>query len=176
MKRVLVAGCVLVGVAAALAGCGGSSKPSAAELQMQREANLYQIEQIERTWHQATSSQDLNMMMTLFAPGAVFNIGTETLTGKTQIRHFFATKAKPFQKADHWEADTASYKMKITVNSDDDKGTIYFECHYIDPKTSKVMAIVGVDHDVQKINGKWLIVDSADASPVLAALPDSTRP
>ena len=30
----------------------------------------------------------------------------------------------------HWQADTPSYKIKATVNGD--KGTLYFECHYID--------------------------------------------
>jgi hypothetical protein len=28
-------------------------------------------------------------------------------------------------------------------------------------KTGQVAAVVGVDHNVQKINGRWLIVDSA---------------
>jgi hypothetical protein len=59
----------------------------------------------------------------------------------------------------HWESDTPSFKIRTTVNGD--KGTLYFECHYVDVKTGRVEAVVGVDHNVQKINGKWLIVDSA---------------
>jgi hypothetical protein len=46
---------------------------------------------------------------------------------------------------------------------------MYFECHYIDPKTSKVMAIAGVEHTLQKINGKWLITDSAGVNATLSA-------
>jgi len=94
-----------------------------------------------------------------------FNIGTKTLSGKAQIRHFFATENKAFMPQNHWESDTPSYKIKTTVHGD--KGTLYFECHYVDVKTGKVVSVVGVDHNVQKINGKWLIVDSAGATPVL---------
>jgi ketosteroid isomerase-like protein len=163
--RTLIAGCALAGVVAVLmTGCGGASAASTAGATTQREADLYEIDQIEVHWHKATSTHNLNLMMSLWAPGAVFNIGTETLTGKPQIRHWFATKNGAFQH--HWESDTPSYKIKITVNGD--KATLYFECHYVDPKTSTVEPPVGVDHDLQKINGKWLIVDSAGASPVLS--------
>ena len=83
-------------VVAVLAGCGGSSKASASTQTAQKDAALYQIDQIEQTWHKAASTHNVNLMMTLWAPGAVFNIGTETLTGKAQIRHFFATENKAF--------------------------------------------------------------------------------
>lgn len=165
MTRTLLGGCALAGIAVALmTGCGSASKASAADATMQREANLYEIDQIEAKFHQATSTQNLNLMMSLFASGAVFNVDQQTLTGKPQIRHWFATENKAFMPGNHWESDTPSYKLRATVNGD--KGTLYFECHYIDPKTQKVVAYVGVDHNVQKINGKWLIVDSV-ASPVL---------
>ena len=166
MTRTLLTGCALVVVVAALAACGGSSKTSASDQTTQKDAALYQIDQIEQTWHKAASTHNVNLMMTLWAPGAVFNIGTKTLTGKAEIRNFFATENKAFMPQNHWESDTPSYKIKTTVNGN--KGTLYFECHYVDVKTGKVMAVVGVDHNVQKINGKWLIVDSAGATPVLS--------
>ena len=160
MTRTFLAGCALAGLVVALAGCGGSSKYSAAEQQVQKEAAIYQIDQIERNWHEATSTQNVNLMMSLFAPGAVFNIGGETFTGKAQIKRFWET-AGPFEPGHHWQSDTPTYKIKTTVNGD--KGTLYFECDYIDPTSQKVVAVVAVDHNVQKINGKWLIVDSSGA-------------
>ncbi len=169
MKRVLLAGCGLVVVIAALAGCGGSGKPSAAELLMEKQATLYQIDQIEAKFHLATSTQNIKLMMSLWAPGAVFNIDDQTLTGKGQIRHWFLTKAKVFQAGNHWESDTPSYKLKATVNGD--KGTLNFECHYIDPKTAQVVSYVEVAHQLQKINGRWLIVNSAAQPAVLSANP-----
>jgi hypothetical protein len=55
--------------------------------------------------------------------------------------------------------------IRITVNGD--KGTLYFECHYVDVKTEKVVSVVAADQNVQKIGGKWLITSSAGATPSL---------
>src|SRR5437660_2764492 len=107
-------------------------------------------------------------MMTLWAPDATFNIGTETLTGKAQIQDFFAHTAAPFQPGNHWVSETPAYKIRTTVNDAGNKGTLYFECHYVDAKTGKVVAVVGADQNVEKINGKWLITNSASATPKLS--------
>jgi hypothetical protein len=150
-----------------LAGCGGSDKQSSAAARTeQRDADYYAIDQIEKVWHEAASTHDVNKMMSIWAPNATFNIGTATLSGAKQIRNFFATKAAPFQPQNHWVSDTPAYKIRITVNGD--KGTLYFECHYIDVKTKKVAVVVGADQNVQKINGKWLITNGAAATPSLA--------
>ena len=164
MIRTLLTGSALA-MAVVAAGCGGSSNASTADQTMQKDATLYQIDQIERMFHKAGSTHNVNLMMTLFAPGAVFNLGLETFSGKAQIRKLFATKNAVFQPQNHWESDTPSYKIKTTVTGD--KGTLYFECHYVDVKTGKVKAVVGVDENVHKIDGRWLIVESAVSTPVL---------
>ena len=162
MKRIAMLGLVLV---VSLAACGGSGKESATQQATQEQADLYAIEQIETNWHKASSTHDVDLMMTLWAPDATFNNGTETLAGKAQIRDFFANKAGPFQPQNHWVSDTPAYKIRITVNGD--KGTLYFECHYIDVSTGKVASVVGADQNVQKIDGKWLITSLAAATPTL---------
>jgi len=162
MRRMVILGLAL---ALTLAACGGSGEKAAVDPAVQRDADLYQIDQIERTWHKASSKHDVDLMMTLWAPDATFTIGTETLTGKAQIRDFFAHKAGPFRPDHHWISDTPAYKIRTTVNGD--KGTLYFECHYIDVKTGKVVSVVGADQNVQRINGTWLITSSAAASPTL---------
>ena len=148
-----------------LAACGSSGNNAGAQQATQRSADDYAIDQIEKTWHKATSTHNVNLMMTLWAPDATFNIGTETLRGAKQIRNFFAHKAAPFQPQNHWVSETPAYKNRITVNGD--KGTLYFECHYVDVKTRKVVAVVGADQNVQKIGGKWLITNGASATPSL---------
>ena len=162
--RVALLMCLLA-LASSLAACGGSSKSSASDATTQKEADYYAIDQIEKVWHQAASTHDVNKMMSIWAPNATFNIGTETLSGSKQIKSFFATKAAPFQPQNHWVSDTPAYKIRITVNGD--KGTLYFECHYIDVKTKKVAVVVGADQNVQKINGRWLITNAAAATPSL---------
>jgi ketosteroid isomerase-like protein len=153
-------------ISLALAGCGSSGKNSAAEQKLQQQADYWAIDQIERTWHRAASTKNVDLMMTLWARGATFNIGTETLQGKAQIRKFFET-AGPFKPGNHWVSDTPAYKIRITASGD--KGTLYFECHYVDAKTGKLAALVGADQNVQKIDGKWLITSSAAAAATLGA-------
>src|SRR6266516_2080578 len=147
-----------------LAGCGSSGKSSATEQKLQQQADYWAIDQIERTWHRAASTKNVDLMMSLWAKGATFNIGTETLEGKAQIRNFFET-AGPFKPGNHWVSDTPAYKIRITASGD--KGTLYFECHYVDAKTGKLAALVGADQNVQKIDGKWLITTAASATPKL---------
>jgi ketosteroid isomerase-like protein len=148
------------------AGRGGSATVSTADSATQRQADLYQIDQIEVKFHRATSRHDIDLMMSIWAPGAVFNIDQHTLTGKAQIRHWFLTENKAFMPTHHWESDTPSYKIKIALNGD--KATMYFECHYIDPKTGMVVAAAGVTHTLQKINGQWLITNSAGSTATLS--------
>ena len=45
---------------------------------MEKQATLYQIDQIEAKFHLATSTQNIKLMMSLWAPGAVFNIDDQT--------------------------------------------------------------------------------------------------
>jgi ketosteroid isomerase-like protein len=149
-----------------LVACGGSGAKSVADRALQQRSDLYAIDQVERTWHKASSAHDVNLMMTLWAPDATFNIGTETLNGRAQIRDFFQHKAAPFQPQNHWVSETPAYKIHTTVNGD--KGTLYFECHYVDVKTGKVVSVVGADQNVRKIDGKWLITSAAAATPTLA--------
>jgi ketosteroid isomerase-like protein len=167
VRRTLVAGLALVGIAAALGlqTGGGGAKASTNDAVTQRDADLYQIEQIEVKFHRATSHHDLNLMMSIWAPGAVFNIDQQTLVGKGQIRHWFATENGAFMPSHHWESDTPSYKIRINLNGD--KASMYFECHYVDTKTAMIVAKAGVTHTLQKINGEWLITNSAGSTAVL---------
>ncbi len=104
-------------------------------------------------------------MMTLWAPDATFTIGPTTYAGTQQIRGFFVHTAGPFRPQNHWLSDSPAYKVRITVNGN--KGTLYFECHYIDVKTHEVVSVAAADQNVQKIEGKWLITSSAGATPTL---------
>jgi hypothetical protein len=162
MRRVPI---VMVAVALVALGCG-SSAPSSVPTNVQKQADLYQIDQIEATWHQAASTHNVDLMMSIWAPDATFSLGTRELTGQDQIRAFFATEAAPFKPENNWVSETPAYKIRATV--DGDKGTLYFECHYVDVATRTVKSVVGADQKVARINGKWLITESVSATPVLA--------
>ena len=70
-RRALLATALAVGL-----GACGSSTSSATGRDVQRHADLYAIDQIEATWHRASSTHDVDLMMTLWAPDATFNVGT----------------------------------------------------------------------------------------------------
>jgi ketosteroid isomerase-like protein len=157
-------GLIIVAIAASVVAC--SAGTSAAQADLQKQADLYAIDQIEVDWHKAASTKDVDLMMTLWADNATFTIGARTLTGKDELRAFFTNEAAPFKPENHWESDTPAYKIRATV--DGDSGTLYFECHYIDVDTKEVKVVVGADQKVARVNGKWVITESVAASPVLA--------
>jgi SnoaL-like domain len=164
MRTLLIGGALAV-LVLSFAACGGSGA-SSSEQTLQRQADLWAIDQIEKKWHRATSRQNIDLMMSLWAPNATFTVGPgKTLTGERQIRRFFL-ESKVFQPEGRWLSDTSAYKIRTTVNGD--RGTLYFECHYIDVKTLNVVAVAAADQEVARINGRWLITNSVSGSPTLS--------
>lgn len=164
MRALLIGGALGVMVIW-LAACGGATTSSTEEA-IQHQADLYQIADIERKWHQATSTHDIELMMSLWAPSATFTVrpGT-TLAGKEEIREFWLD-APVFQPENQWVSETPAYKLRATVNGD--KGTLYFECHYVDAETGEVVGVTAADQQVARINGAWLITNNVGASPILS--------
>jgi ketosteroid isomerase-like protein len=172
-KRTLSIGGAIGVLILSLAACGGSSASSDVRKLTERQADLYAIDQIEKTWHRATSTQNVELMMRLWAPGATFTVGPgQTLSGKDEIRRFWL-HAPVFQPEHHWVSDTPAYKIRITVNGD--KGTLYFECHYVNAKTRQVVAVTGADQQVARIDGTWLITNNVGGSPTLTPPPLAPR-
>jgi ketosteroid isomerase-like protein len=166
MRTLLIGGALAV-IAASFAGCGGSDTSSASERALQRQADLYAIDQIEKKFHRATSRQDIDLMMSLWAPNATLTIGHgQTATGRKQIRRFWLTKADPFKPGRQWVSDTVAYKIRITL--DGDRGALHFECHYIDLKTKKLLAVTAADQEVARIDGRWLITSMVGGSATLS--------
>ena len=103
-------------------------------------------------------------MMSLWSPNATLT-GGKTLTGKEQIRRFWLDGAG-LPAANHWVSDTPAYKTRITVNGN--RGTLYFECHYIDSKTQELKATTAADQQVERIDGRWLITDMVGVSATMS--------
>lgn len=102
------AGGLLTGVVVALflSGCGSDQASSAQIASLQRQADSYAIDQIEVDWHEATSSKDVNLIVSLFATNGSLVAGTQTFTGTSALRNFFLHDAPPFFPTNNWEADT----------------------------------------------------------------------
>jgi ketosteroid isomerase-like protein len=155
--RTLLIGVVLGIFVFALSACGGSSGTSEKEEAVQHQADLFEISQIERSFHEAISKKDIDKLVSLFAPNATGTFGPgKTVAGREQIRQVWLNSVG-WKFETHWLSDHPAYKLKVTV--DGDRGTLHFECHFIDVDTGEIAALTAGNLDVAKINGKWLITN-----------------
>ena len=168
MRKLFMAAAAVIAVAVgvlvgAIAASGGSSASSASEREMRRNSDLWQIDQLQRNFHRATSTKDVDLMMRQYAPDATFTFPGSIAAGTKEIRQFWLTSKS---MTNNWVSETPIYKVRIKVNGD--RGTLYFECVYVDPKTSDVISTTAADMDVARINGSWLITNVAGASATLS--------
>ena len=109
---------------------------------MQRKADFWEIDQIEKNFHQATTTKDIDLMMSLWAPNATLTAGPgATAAGLDEIRRFWLEESAAFDPETEWISDHPAYKVEITVNGD--LGTLHFECHYIGVDTERTEAVHG---------------------------------
>ena len=166
MRRLVIGGAVGVFlISVVLAACGGSGTESA-EDQSPRFQDMWEIDQIEKQFHHATTTKDIDLMLSLYAPNATMTVGQgATASGLEEIRRFWLEEAAPFAAENTWVSDHPAYKVEITVNAD--RGTLHFECHYVDIETGEVVSTTTADFDVARIDGKWLITNMIGGTTVL---------
>jgi len=158
MRKIVMGGVLGVFIlSVVLAACGGSAKDSSDD-QARRFKDLWEIDKIEKDFHEATSLKDIELMASLYAPNATFSVGGgETAVGVDEIRRFWLEKSPAFEPTNNWISDHPAYKLEITVNGD--RGTLHFECHFVDASTGTVVALTAADMDVARIDGQWLITN-----------------
>ena len=165
MRKLLI-GCAMGALIVAASACGGSGGTPASEKALQRQADIYEISQIEKSFHESMSKKDIEEMMSLWAPNATFTYGPgQTATGTAQIRKTWLGSPS-FEPATHWISDHPAYKLEATVNGD--RGTLHFECHFVDYESDVVKAVTVGDLDVSRIGGRWLITNFIAGSTELA--------
>lgn len=153
-RKLVIAGS-LAAVAVILSACGGSSGSAASDEARQHRLDVDEISHIERNFHESMAKKDIQEMMSLWTTNATFTYGPgQTATGKDQIRQTWL-HSKAWEASTHWSANHPAYKLRVTVNGD--RGTLHFECHFIDVDTKEVAAVTAGDFDVSRIDGHWLI-------------------
>lgn len=164
--RKLSIGSALGALVLALSACGGSSGSSASEQALERKADIYAISQIERTFHESMAKKDIDEMMGLWTANATFTYGPgQTATGKNEIQKVWLS-SPAWKPETHWLSDHPAYKLRVTINGD--RGTLHFECHFIDVDTGKVEAVTAGDFDVARIGGRWLVTKMVGSTTELA--------
>ena len=145
-----------------LAACSGSGTDQS-DADARRFQDMWEIDKIEKDFHQATTEKDIELMMSLWAPNATMTVGPGvTASGADEIRRFWLEDSQPFAAENEWISDHPAYKLEITV--DGDRGTLHFECHFVDAETGEVVSATAGDFDVARIDGKWLITNFVGAS------------
>jgi ketosteroid isomerase-like protein len=166
MRRLVIGGALGVFLlSVVLVACGGSTTDSSGN-QARRFQDMWEIDKIEKDFHQATTEKDIESMMSLFAPNATMTIGQgATASGLDEIRSFWLDESQTFQEQNNWVSDHPAYKLEITVNGD--RGTLHFECHYVDAETAEVVSVTAADLDVARIDGTWLITNMIGGTTIL---------
>ena len=166
MRKLMIGSAIGV-VVVCLAGCTNSGTSSATEQAQQHKADMWEIDQIERTFHEATTTKNIDLMLSLWAPNATLTVAPgQTATGVDEIRRFFLDNTALFMPVTHWVSDHPAYKLEITLAGD--RGTLHFECHYVDYDSEKLALATVADLDVARIDGRWLITNLVAGSTTLA--------
>jgi hypothetical protein len=119
------------------------------------------IHKIEIIFHEAGTTKNLDLMLSLFADDATLTSGGKTYKGKDEIRGYWQA-AGPFQPQNQWVAYTPAFRIKYTV--DGDKAHLYFECLYVDKAKNNIAAHTNSDDVLVRANGKWFIKDMKASS------------
>jgi ketosteroid isomerase-like protein len=166
MRRLVIGGGLGVFLlSVVLVACGGSTTGSSGD-QARRFQDMWEIDQIEKRFHEAQSKKDIDLMMSLYALNATMTVGPGvTASGVDEIRRFWLEDSAPFAAENQWISDHPAYKLEVTVNGD--RGTLHFECHYVDTETGEIVSATAGDFDVARIDGTWLITNFVGATTVL---------
>jgi ketosteroid isomerase-like protein len=166
VRKLLIGGALGIALIS-LVACSRASGTEANDA-LQRKADFWEIDQIERNFHEATTTKDIDQMMSLWAPSATMTVGPgETAAGVDEIRQFWLEKSVAFDPETAWISDHPAYKVEITVNGD--LGTLHFECHYIGVDTERVALATVADLDVARIDGRWQITNLVGGSTTLTS-------
>src|SRR6516225_6883001 len=104
--------------------------------------DFMQIHNIEIVFHQAGTTKNLDLMMSLFADDATITSGGKTYRGKDQIKAFWQA-AGTFQPQNQWVAYTPAFRIKYSVEGN--SAHLYFECLYVDKTANKIAAHTNSD-------------------------------
>ena len=118
--------------------------------------DFMQIHQIEIAFHEAGTTKNLDLMLSLFTDDATISSGGKTYTGKEQIRRFWEA-AGTFQPQNSWVAYTPAFRIRYDVEGD--RAHLYFECLYVDKVANKIATHTNSDDTLIRVNGRWLIKD-----------------
>lgn len=158
-RRIKAAGAAFAACAMFLVGCGNEpesndQEPAARLAESRKQADVAAIYRLQADFHRATTTKDLELMMSIWAKDAVLSVGDKTYTGKDEIRDFVTTQLGAFKPENQWVALTHSPKIQIAVQGDE--GSLNFQCHYADAATKELASMQSAETKVIREGDGWL--------------------
>jgi len=123
--------------------------------------DFMQLHQVEITFHQAGSTKNLGLMLSLFTDDAVLVAGGKTYAGKEQLTRYWQA-AGPFQPKNQWVGYTPAFRIRYDVNGN--RAHLYFECLWVDKAGKKIAAHTNSDDVLVRVGGRWLIKEMKAAA------------
>jgi hypothetical protein len=125
-----------------------------------------EIYELQSAFHRAKTTQDLELMMSLWAPDATLNIQDDPNSpyiGSDTLRGFWLNSGS---WKNHRFSLVPSFKIQIDVKNDDD-AWMYFECHDVedfDQSTRAIVADLYLAGAVKNVDGRWQFWDMTSGS------------
>ena len=119
-----------------------------------RPEDFMQLHQVEIAFHEAGSTKNLELMLSLFADDAVLIAGGKTYSGKEQVKHYWQA-AGPFQSKNQWVGYTPAFRIRYDVRGD--RAHLYFECLWVDKAAKKIAVHTNSDDTLVRVHSRWLI-------------------
>ena len=149
---------------AAAVGVGGVAAsnllPAMAQVSGPATADVGQIYQLQAAFHRAKTAQDIELMMSLWAPKATLKVQGDPKSpyvGTEHLREFWLNsgsfKNRRFSLV-------PSYKTRIAVR--DKEADLYFECHDVadyDQPTRNIINDTFLAGTLRNVGGKWVFYD-----------------
>jgi hypothetical protein len=124
-------------------------------------ADVLAARNVEVTFHTAGSvlpEKSLDLMMSIYADDAVLTHtahDNKVYTGKAELRRYWGDVSGPFRPEHHWIGYTPAMRMHAEI--DGDKGSLYFECLWMDMDNNAVGAHSFSDMTLARVYGHWVV-------------------
>jgi ketosteroid isomerase-like protein len=165
---------VRMGLVGTAAGAAIIGFPSLARADDPESVQVGEIYQLQAAFHRAKTTQDLDLMMSLWAADATFvnNSNGHTYRGSDEIRGFWQGSGS---FTHHRFSLVPSYKTTIKVNGNE--AFLYFECHDIgeflsgtfgDPTVKTIVNDTYLAGTLRLIGGSWVFwyMTAGSSSPL----------
>jgi ketosteroid isomerase-like protein len=163
-----------IGAAGTAFGAAALALPGLARADGPESVQVAEIYQLQAAFHRAKTTQDLDLMMSLWADDATFvnNSNGHTYVGADQIRGFWQTSGS---FTHHRFSLVPSFKTTIQVHGD--QAFLYFECHDVgefgsgsfdDPAQKTIVNDSYLAGTLRHIQGAWVfwLMTAGSSSPL----------